>query len=485
MLNKIISKFIFLVAVLHSGLALSSDIQILNRNFDSDAIPPNPGYLSHISGWVNSGHGNIGVKAPRGNGVNYHDMGIHGQIGFLQEGARLTQTADTDLQSGETYTLTFDAGKPIGALGQDFMVRFKANGLALAQKQFDSTTVPEGEWATQSFSFTATSDMPIGKPLVIEFQNSAMTSGYELNLDNVYLDGAGTGEPLPPKVEGNNGLIMVGVNLTLKVPEVYADINAALDYMEDKFIKTGKIVTIKVSDCSNQSFAQSIDVAHPNGESIHIIGDTSNPANCVLNFVNSGFSVGNNHALGLIDGFHINGKDTGNGIYAHNGGSITVGENVWVSNFSIGLRAYGGGRIFADNVTSFGNTNSGFYADFNGILRAEYANSYDNLVRGYTAYNDGQLFADYSRAKNNLHQGYFSSDRSLLKAEHATSTNNTQQGYYAHNFSALITRFSSASGNGATDFYAHFMGFVDRVGDKGGSYSPFIGTEANAESILK
>ena len=485
MFKKITTHLMLATALLCTNSALANDIRILNRNFDSDAIPPNPGYLTHISGWVKSGFGNIGVKAPQ-SGVHYNDIGHHGLVGFLEEGARLTQTADTLLQNGETYTLTFEAGKPLGSLGQDFIVRFKADGLALAQQQFDSTSVPLGDWATHSFSFTATSDMPVGKPLVVEFQNSATTSGYELNIDNVYLEGAGTGDPLPPKVEGNNGLIMVGVNLTLKVPEVFADINAALNYMEDKFIKVGKTVTIKVSDCTNQNFTQPIVVDHPNGDSIHIVGKSTSPSDCVLNFNgSSGFIVKNNRSLGLLDGFHINGTEapSSSGVYADMGASIHLGENLWVSNFATGIYANELSRIFADKVTSFGNSGNGFYASFNSIIRAEEAHSYDNGSSGYSTYHNGLLFADYARASNNTHNGFLASNHSFLRADHATATNSAQ-GFYAHNMGGVSARFASSSSS-STDYYSFYLSFLDRIGSSGNSFSPGIGSESNSGSFLK
>lgn len=489
MYKKLITSLVPVVLAFYSSVVFSQNIQILNRNFDSDAIPPNPGYLSWISGWVNSGYGSIGVKAPLGSGVNYHNIGDHGQVGYLQQGARLTQTADTELQNGETYTLTFDAGKPIGSFGQDFIVRFKADGLALAQTQFDSASVIEGEWSNLSVSFTATSDMPIGKPLVIEFQNSASATGYELNIDNVYLTGAGTGDSLPPKTQGNNGLTMVGVNLTLKVPEAYPDIPAALDYMKDKFIKAGRIVTIKVSDCTNQTFAEPIVVDHPNGDAIHIVGKSTNPADCVLNFpTSSGFVVNNQNALGLLDGFHINGNEASGsiGVRASNGGHITLGENLWVSNFIYGVLANQNASIVADAVRSFGNAQHGFHTTFNGVLHARNAVSYDNGVDGFQAHFNSLIFADYSQANNNGYRGYLSSNHSLITAEHAAPTSNGAQGFYASDMGAMISRFGAPSQNISTDFYAYHMSYLNRVSDKGGSYSPGIGSSGgNNGSVMR
>lgn len=470
---------------------MAQDILVLNHNFDSDAIPPNPGYLQHISGWVSSGFGDIGVKAP--NHHHYHRMGNHGQVAFLTAGARLTQTAPVNLQQGETYTLSFDAGTPLdftpGDAVPEYMVRFKADGLVLGQKQLSAST--PGEWQTHMVSFTGDNTMPVGKPLVLEFYNTASAESndaYELNIDNVTLKGDGMGEPLPPRTVGDNGLTMVGVNLTLKVPEVFPTIPDALNYMKDKFIKVGKTVTIKVSDCANQRYSQPIYVDHPNGDSIHIIGKSDNPADCVLNFSDSaGFIVDHGNVLGLINGFHLNGSDTEGtkGIYAVHGSHINIGSGMWVSNFANGVEASANSSIVATGVTSFGNKNQGFTSVHGSVIHAENARSYDNGTRGFNAEYNSLLLANHSESFSNKYQGYFTNHHSLLMAENASSRNNSTEGMYAHGMSMISARFASASANGGTAFRAYHMSLLDRQQYQGGSTSPAIGTSGNNGSIMR
>jgi len=482
------------VALAFASNAMAQDILVLNHNFDSDAIPPNPGYLQHISGWVSSGFGDIGVKAP--NHDQYHSMGNHGQVAFLTAGARLTQTAPVNLQQGETYTLSFDAGTPLnftpGDAAPQYMVRFKADGLVLGQKQLSAST--PGEWQTQSVSFTGDNTMPVGKPLVLEFYNTATVASnlsngaYELHIDNVTLKGDGKGEPLPPRTVGDNGLTMVGVNLTLKVPEVFPTIPDALNYMKDKFIKVGKTVTIKVSDCTNQRYSQPIYVNHPNGDSIHIIGKSDNPADCVLNFNgSSGFVVNGGTALGLLDGFHLNGSeaDSSYGVLAAHLSHITLGKSVWVSNFAEGVRATRNSSVIANGVTSFSNKNHGFEAIESGVIRAENARSYDNGFRGFMATHDSILLADHSESFNNGHQGYFSTFHSYMSAQGASARSNGHQGMYPQGLSMISARFASATSNGSTAFYSYHAGLIDRVQYQGGSTSPGIGAQGNNGSVTR
>ena len=488
-----VNKLLFagLVPLIVASQAMAQEILVLNHNFDSDVIPPNPGYLPHISGWVGSGFGDIGVKAPTHH--QYHNLEHRGQVAFLTAGARLAQIAPVNLQQGETYTLGFEAGTPLdftpsGSTPQ-YMVRFKVDGLVLAQKQFDASAV--GEWQTQTVSFTGDNTMPLGRPLVVEIFNTATTdsnAGYELNIDNVTLEGDGKGEPLPPRTIGNNGLTMVGVNLTLKVPEVFPTIPAALDYMKDKFIKVGKTVTIKVSDCTQQTFTQPINVSHPNGDSIHIIGKTGNPADCMLNFTDSsGLVVDNGNTLGLIDGFHLNGLDKDNtyGIHALHGSHINVGTGVWVSNFGRGIQAEANSSILANGITSFGNKAQGFQAINSSVIRAEYARSYDNGASGFDSESNSLLLADHSEAFDNQQRGHFTNLHSFLSAESATARNNGTDGMYAHGFSMISARFALATGNSQNGFRAYHMGLMDRQQYQGGSTSPAIGVESNNGSVMR
>ena len=113
MLIKSFLKTLSVSALFASHLAFSAEIPLLNHNFDSDAIPPAPGYTTHISGWVNSGYGEIGVWAPTSGGNIFHNMGERGQIAYVNSSGRISQTINLSLLEGETYTLTFDVGRPL------------------------------------------------------------------------------------------------------------------------------------------------------------------------------------------------------------------------------------------------------------------------------------------------------------------------------------------------------------------------------------
>lgn len=398
MFKRSLTKALLVSALFASNLAISAEIPLLNHNFDSDALPPHPGYTTRISGWVDSGLGQIGVYAPYIDGAR-----SHGQVGYLHSGGRISQTANTNLSDGETYQLHFDIGQVANQNASHFMVRFKANGLVLAQEHSDNFNVAPGTWSSGNLSFVANSSMPIGEPLVVEFHNLATATGHEVVIDNVQLTNAGT-IPTDPQDESISNLSIIVKDKTLLVPDQYPDINAALRYLDDKQIKVGKTVTIQVTDCTNQVYTESVNVTHPNGDAIHIIGDTENPENCVLQFNGvSGIVAENSNKIGYVNGFTLNGNHLPNsktaGFLAARGASIILGKNIQVTGFF-----------------------NGFDAQWNSFIQADYTMAYENEHRGYTATWGSSISAIKSHSINNGISGtsYFAAYKGLIDATGST-----------------------------------------------------------------
>lgn len=434
-----------------SSMALSEEILVLNSNYESDIVPHDPGYTTFISGWVNSGYGSIGVDLPKA-GVDYVDVNNHGQVAYIKEGGRISQTVGTTLLAGETYTLDYEIGRPLGQTGHHFIARFKAYGLVMAQNQSDLSTVAEGEWASQTLTFTATEDMPVGKPLVVEFYNLSSNAGHNVNLDNVTLNIAGTGVETP--VEEEKAVTIASVmqgDATLNIPEDFANINAALASLDDKVIKKDSIVTIQVNNCAVNDPNTTVRMTHPQGANIHIIGNPLDPSACVLQFNGvNGFQAGGSD-IGLIDGFHIQGDDTGGtyGIRSQYGAIVNVGSNVWVSDFNFGFSVNLKGQLFANNTSAYSNTNSGYVSEIGGFLRADDAESYWNGQEGYEAWNSGVLYARNSQAYSNGRRGYMAHANSYVYADGAKSQDNYDYspGFGSHHFSAMHNRNSVSSGH--------------------------------------
>lgn len=447
--SKTFSMAVLAGSLLVANSAFSEEILVLNNNFESDIVPHDPGYTSFISGWVNTGYGSIGVDLPKA-GEDYSDVNNHGQVAYITEGGRISQTVATTLLADETYTLDYEIGRPLGQTGHHFIARFKANGLVVAQTQSDANSVAEGDWATQSLSFTATKDMPVGYPLVVEFHNLSSDIGHNVHIDNISLDIAGTGVETPTEEEQvvTISSVMIG-DTTLNVPEDFPNINAALASINDKVIKKDSIVTIQVNNCAANDSNSTVLVTHPQGQNIHIIGNPQDPGACVLQFVGvDGFHVTNNANLGYLDGFHIKGTEVGGteGIRASNGGKISVGPNVWVSDFNFGFSAFYRGKIFANHTVSFSHTDSGYVSQYGGYLQAQHAESYGNAQEGFEAWAGGLLLASHSHAYGNAGRGVIAHDASYVNTDYGISSGNQLQGFGSHGFSAL-SNYSSQSKN--------------------------------------
>ena len=423
-------------AFLLSNSVFAGNLTVLNHNFDFDAIPPSPGYTTSITGWVNNGYGDIGVVAPVADGNDYTNVGGRAQVAYLNEGGRISQTISTSLVNDETYTLSFDVGQNLNQTNHNFVARVKAQGHVLAQLQSDSFTIPSGGFTSQTLQFTATSDMPIGQPVVVEFYNLATTTGQRVDLDNVTFATAGTGTDAPADNLGPFTMIME--DTTLLVPDHYPNINVALRYLDDKQIKAGKTVTIKVTDCTNQMYTESINVAHPNGDAIHFLGDTQEPLNCTLQFNGtSGFVVENGNRIGWIEGFNIVGDLTADtyGISASDGGMSKVGENTVVSYFSSGMYAHNEGMIFADGTYAHHNTKIGFMTAFSSTISARGAISSYNLV-GFRSANNSSVYVYQATASNNSRSGFESSHAGYMYASQTSNSGNAKN--YSITSSAVL-----------------------------------------------
>lgn len=408
---------------------IAAEIPLLNHNFDSDAIPLNPGYTTSISGWVNTGYGTSGVYAPESQ-KQYSDAGSRGQVAFLWNGGRLSQTINTTLTLGEQYQLTFDIGQPKNHTEQHFVVRFKAKGLVLAQAHIDEFNVTDNHWNTGNLYFTANETMPIGEPLVVEFQNLSSSTLSQTDIDNITLSTAGTGTASPGTQLGP--LTMIIEDSTLLVPNQYPNINAALRYLDDKQIKVGTTVTIQVTDCTNQVYNESINVAHPNGNFIHIVGNVDSPESCVLQFNGvSGFVLSENSHLKSLKGFSLNGDKHSEaiGIDINRNSSIHQVSYMHITGFKMGFKVENSSSSNLSNSTIENARVAGVSSIMGSSMTADNVVSKNN-ARGFYASNGANLYLINSSANYNSYIGIYARAGAYISTLNTTSTSNGTYNYY-------------------------------------------------------
>lgn len=467
------------LAFFSSSVFAATKAAILNQNFESDTLAIATLKSTQIAGWLNVGTGNIGVYVPK-NGTDYNNVASRSQVAYLEGSGKIRQGLQAKAVEGETYTLTFDAGRP---LDQDTMfvtAKLTANGFVLAQTAVNHTQLNKGEWGQYSLSFSAEKSMPIGSPIVIEFHNLSFGADSRVDIDNVQLTATGG----LPNSQVRNFVQIEGAT-TLSVPSDYANINDALAYLHDKFIANDAVVTIQVDDCTDQVYQQPIQIIHPHGKQIEIIGNVADPSSCVLQFNgSSGFEIAHKRKLRLLNGFHIQGDRTAgtNGVSATKGAGIRVGAATVISDFHNGIEATLSGRVYANTVLISNNAGSGVVSKYSGYVQANGAQSKANALHGFHSVDGGIMQTNNSKALENEQNGYFSENFGHIQSQEAEASGNLGSGFFATGKAYLDAHASTASNN-PTGFKCDFNGYMKRTSAVESSslnaYVPEIGTYKN------
>jgi len=350
-----------------------TNITVLNHNYEFDLVPVETDKTDFISGWSSTGNGNIGVEYPQGGGLDYHDNSSLGQAAYLDKGGRISQALDIKVEKGETYTLNYNVGRPLGTSDHGVMARIKSEGLVLAHKHTRAEHVEPGQRLAQSLSFTATEDMPLGSTIAIEFYNPPTTAGEKVHIDNVRMLIAGTGEdyiaPLLVKFPDEVIDDVVNTDLTINIPEDFDDLHQAIGYLDNKIIQNDKLVTIQVNDCGH-TYNESLEMSHPQGSQITIQGRF---ASCRLNFSNTGGFVVST-GLKALRSFYLygpNNSTTTSGLRIQDG--ATVGQSDKVLYYLLGnsVEATEGSyaRVFGLRVQQ--NQSSGIRTNFGAFTELD------------------------------------------------------------------------------------------------------------------
>ena len=247
-------------------------------------------------------------------------------------------------------------------------------------------------------------------------------------------------------------------------------IQDALLFLKDKKIATDVIVTIKVTKDPSEEY-KTINVVHPDGDRIHIIGDCKRQL-CTIGFEDdaSGLVVDNGNKLGLLDGFIFIGKNLGGdavGITANQKSSIILGSNISVQNFYIGIYAVSGSFIKASYVKASNNQCIGVIASAGSTIIADNAEANSNVSErcahlccdGIAATGSSYVNASYATANNNKY-GIVSASGSTVVADNATANNNIGYGFGAGAVSTMRAEKAKANNNGSFGFWVNYNSFI-------------------------
>jgi len=310
-----------------------------------------------------------------------------------------------------------------GALNSQFALYSKLSGATFT----GAVTMP---------SLTVTAANPS-----LLFQNSGTGSvarTYQSKFsDFVTVADFGTAAQAASAASGGYFLVPSGTSVTLNVPSQFSTITAALTAIQNWQIYGS--VTIQVAD-GTYSVPGQVTLSHPFGENIHIIGDTTTPANCILNFSGTnGFYVPPGFSFGEINGFYIKNvgtKTLTTGVFTNSGTISKLGPNLTIDSFYYNISELYGGVINA----------AGTAGAFVTVKNGGDANIW--------AYQGGQINAQYavstgaSDASNNLGFGALAEQGGVIEYTNGTATGNYIGGIAAYSNGFVRAENTSVSGNG-------------------------------------
>ncbi|HCE6992534.1 TPA: hypothetical protein NHP85_006846 [Pseudomonas aeruginosa] len=253
---------------------------------------------------------------------------------------------------------------------------------------------------------------------------------------------------------------LIANNLTINVPADQPTIAGAMSWLRERTIARGATVTIQVSDGSH-AFTPPLDLNHPQGGQIEIIGNQADKSACVLlttgEPTENGFVVSDGHQFGLVDGLElrcsVKATAVWQGIVALRGASLTVGPNVTVDNWYYGIVGRDGGSVAADGVVVKNAGDVGFWAFAGGHLRCRNASvenvrdTSQGLGFGFQAEYGSSMDCSSASATQCLVAGIAALSGSTVRAYSASSTGNDGDGLLARDGGVIVAHGATTTGN--------------------------------------
>ena len=279
--------------------------------------------------------------------------------------------------------------------------------------------------------------------------------------------------------------------LTINVPADYADIQSALDALENSTLRAS--VNIQVAD-GEYTISASITSRIRNYDQLTLRGNEQDCSKCILYIDNSqnkdGFLFENGFGISWLNGFTIagvsgwiaagewNDQCYGAGIRSVGGGSVILGPALHITKMYYGIRAMNGAFISNETQPSGGNQGGGitvsnagdvaFHA-YAATLKVNCAEAYfsshssESLGFGFCAEAGGFLQCEYAISQGNLRAGFYALTNGSVWAHGVKGISNLY-GVLAWGgaveCNSLDNYISSFSLNSGAGIYAAYNGFA-------------------------
>lgn len=272
--------------------------------------------------------------------------------------------------------------------------------------------------------------------------------------------------------------------VTLNVPEQYATIQDALDYLAGKTIVSGTNIIIQVAD-GTYTLSSGLTINHPQGAQIQLVGNPTTPSNCVITVSGSPtfdmLAVTNGYTLGLVNGFRFtlaskaSSANNATAILAKNGGKIAEVKNCQVNNWYYSIVARDGAYIYTHDCTtsnagdvsvwgfcggvvqgynltvsgandSANNLGYGFQAEYGGVVDVYNSSATTCYRAGFAALSNGSGRYYNCTANANAGSGFVVQGGGVVEANGSSSIGNTRYGIEFFG-AGTCTGLSTNSGN--------------------------------------
>lgn len=296
----------------------------------------------------------------------------------------------------------------------------------------------------------------------------------------IYVNGAGVPGVLQDLVGG-----IISEDLTVLVPAHFAGLGEAMNWLRTKTIAKGATVTVQVSDGS-YTLATTVDLNHPQGIQIRILGNQVTPTLCVLTVANAStfdaLACTMGHSLGFIDGFLLTRPSKAEmpnnsiGLLADSGAKIITGSKIRTSNWfygiaarygsfvlcpgaqvteagDVGIWSYCGSTVICDGAVS-NNANAagqpwgfGFQAEYGSVLVGTGISASGCKIGGFASLSNSTCRIFDSTTSANDGSGLFVRDGGVIEGSGTTTLNNGRYGTEIVEGNGRIFGVSTNSGN--------------------------------------
>lgn len=249
---------------------------------------------------------------------------------------------------------------------------------------------------------------------------------------------------------------------TLNVPTEYPTIQAAFAYLAPIRISAGTVMIIKVAD-GTYTLSSSIIANHPDGNCIQLIGNETNPDNCVITVSGAptfdALVVSGGNVLSYLNGFKFTLAskagltNNATAVLAVDGATIICGPKIKTNNWYYGIAARTGSFINCDYAIVDNAGDVGIWSFVGSSVYCQYATSTNtsdatnNLGFGFQAEYGSAMDCSNATASGCRIGGIAALSGSTVRSLSATSSNNTGSGFYALENGVIENHNSTANNN--------------------------------------